>query len=92
MSQERTCGPPAGKDARLFTSSVLFLIISLVASVRLCLKVSGASGQELRADAASLGECRNGWEHTDLSVKLDHPLVLLTYRLASGYPVHLTES
>lgn len=34
----------------------------------------------------------NGWEHTDLSVKLDHPLVLPIYPPASEYPVHLTES
>jgi hypothetical protein len=29
---------------------------------------------------------------TDLSVMLDHPLVLPIYRLASEYPVHSTES
>jgi len=33
-----------------------------------------------------------GMGRTDLSVMLDHPLVLPIYRLASVYPVRLTES
>jgi hypothetical protein len=33
-----------------------------------------------------------GMGRTDLSVMLDHPLVLPIYRLASVYPVHSTES
>jgi hypothetical protein len=33
-----------------------------------------------------------GMGRTDLSVKLDHPLVLPIYRLASVYPVHLIGS
>jgi hypothetical protein len=88
----RTWGPPAGKDARFLTSSVLFLTISLVASVRLCLEVSWASGRGLISGQGRMGDKARRMARTDLSVKLVHLLVLPIYRLAFEYPVHLTES
>ena len=53
--ERRTCSPPAGNAAKLFTSSVLFLIMSRVASVRLCLRASRQLHTSTDADGRRCG-------------------------------------